>query len=93
MAADEAPVWFITGCPTGFGRELARQVIARGWRAAVTARGKARAADLVEGAGNRGLALDLDVTDAGQVAAAARAAVAEIEAWREVGLATDFPGD
>ena len=76
MATDDTPVWFITGCSTGFGRELAQQVAARGWRAVVTARDRARVADLVEGAGDRGLALDLDVTDAGQVAAAAQAAEA-----------------
>ncbi len=76
MATDETPVWFITGCSTGFGRELAQQVVARGWRAVVTARDKARVADLVDGAGDRGLALDLDVTDAGQITAAAQAAEA-----------------
>ena len=76
MATDETPVWFITGCSTGFGRELAQQVVARGWRAVVTARDKARVADLVEGAGDRGLALDLDVTEAGQITAAAQAAEA-----------------
>lgn len=76
MATDESPVWFITGCSTGFGRELAQQVVARGWRAVMTARDKARLADLVDGAGDRGLALDLDVTDAGQVATATQAAEA-----------------
>ena len=76
MTTEETPVWFITGCSTGFGRELAQQVVARGWRAVVTARDKARVAGLVDGAGDRGLALDLDVTDAGQVAAAAQAAEA-----------------
>jgi NAD(P)-dependent dehydrogenase (short-subunit alcohol dehydrogenase family) len=29
------PVWLITGCATGFGRELAREVLACGWDAAV----------------------------------------------------------
>jgi NAD(P)-dependent dehydrogenase (short-subunit alcohol dehydrogenase family) len=77
MANDETPVWFITGCSTGFGRELAQQVVARGWRAVVTARDKTRVADLVDGAGDRGLALNLDVTDAGQVTAAAQAAEAQ----------------
>ena len=76
MANDETPVWFITGCSTGFGRELAQQVVARGWRAVVTARDKARVADLVDGAGDRGLALDLDVTETGQITAAAQAAEA-----------------
>ena len=69
-----SPVWFITGCSTGFGHELAKLVLARGWRAIVTARDKARVADLVQGAEDRALALDLDITDAGQIAAAVAAA-------------------
>lgn len=76
MTTEATPVWFITGCSTGFGRELAQQVLARGWRAVVTARDKARVADLLDGANDRALTLDLDVTDAGQVAAAAQAAEA-----------------
>jgi NAD(P)-dependent dehydrogenase (short-subunit alcohol dehydrogenase family) len=67
-------VWFISGCSTGFGRELAQAVLARGWRAAVTARDPARVVDLAQGHGDRVLALALDVTDAGQVAAAVEAA-------------------
>jgi NAD(P)-dependent dehydrogenase (short-subunit alcohol dehydrogenase family) len=74
MAQQETPVWFITGCSTGFGRELARLVLDRGWRAVVTARDKARVADLAEGHGDRALALDLDVTDEAQITAATRAA-------------------
>jgi NAD(P)-dependent dehydrogenase (short-subunit alcohol dehydrogenase family) len=70
MTQNTDPVWFITGCSTGFGRELARLVIARGWRAVVTARDRAKVADLAEGAGERVLALSLDVTEAGQIAAA-----------------------
>ena len=34
----EKPVWFITGCSTGFGRELAKHVLERGYRTVVTAR-------------------------------------------------------
>ncbi len=34
----EAPVWFITGCSTGFGLELVKQAIAKGFRTVVTAR-------------------------------------------------------
>jgi NAD(P)-dependent dehydrogenase (short-subunit alcohol dehydrogenase family) len=74
MALQTSPVWFITGCSTGFGRELAKLVLARGWRAVVTARDKARVADLARGAGDRALALGLDVTDAAQVAAAVETA-------------------
>ena len=41
-------VWFITGCSTGFGRELAKLVLDNGWRAVVTARGRDRVADLAD---------------------------------------------
>ncbi|SHO65650.1 Short-chain dehydrogenase [Pseudoxanthobacter soli DSM 19599] len=68
------PVWFITGCSTGFGRELASQVIARGDRVVLTARDKARLSDLVAGHEDSTLALDLDVTDAGQIEAGVKAA-------------------
>ncbi|OHV83554.1 oxidoreductase [Rhizobium sp. LCM 4573] len=73
MTDVSAPVWFITGCSTGFGRELAKLTIARGWPTVVTARDKSRVADLAEGRENA-LALDLDVTDAGGIAAAVKAA-------------------
>ncbi len=73
MAPPTSPVWFITGCSTGFGRELARLVLARGWRVVVTARDKARVADLAQGAEDRVLPLGLDVTNGAQVAAAVRA--------------------
>ena len=69
-----SPVRFITGCSTGFGHELAKLVLARGWRAIVTARDKTRVAGLVRGAEDRASALDLDITDAGQIAAAVAAA-------------------
>lgn len=72
--SDATPVWFITGCSTGFGRELARLVIERGWRAVVTARHADRVADLLEGAADRTLALSLDVTDQAQIMAAVKAA-------------------
>jgi NAD(P)-dependent dehydrogenase (short-subunit alcohol dehydrogenase family) len=76
MTDPNSPVWFITGCSTGFGRELARLVLARGWRAAVTARRTEQVADLVAGAEDRALALPLDVTDQGQIDAAVATAQA-----------------
>ena len=69
MASQTSPVWFITGCSTGFGRELAKLVLARGWRAVVTARDRARVADLARDAGDRALATSLDVTDPRGIAA------------------------
>jgi len=65
-------VWFITGCSTGFGRELATQVLASGARVVVTARDLGKIGDLAKG-GNA-LALKLDVTDASEVEAAVRQA-------------------
>jgi NAD(P)-dependent dehydrogenase (short-subunit alcohol dehydrogenase family) len=61
-------VWFITGCSTGFGRELARAVLESGGRAIVTARDAERVRDLAEGHEDRALALALDVNDAAAVA-------------------------
>jgi NAD(P)-dependent dehydrogenase (short-subunit alcohol dehydrogenase family) len=71
-AITEKPVWFITGCSTGFGRELAKYVLERGYRTVVTARHPDEVADLaVEG---NALVLKLDVTNQGQIAAAIKAA-------------------
>ena len=70
----EKPVWFITGCSTGFGRELARMVLDRGYRAVVTARDPAKAEDIASGRGDRALVLELDVTDPVEVENAVRSA-------------------
>ena len=80
MATDTSPVWFITGCSTGFGRELAQAVLARGWRAVVTARDQARVADLAAPAPDRTLALSLDVTHQPQIEDAVRQAEARFGA-------------
>jgi len=61
MTAHSSPVWLISGCSTGFGRELAQQTIARGFKVVVTARDTSSIADLVEGHDNA-LAVALDVT-------------------------------
>jgi NAD(P)-dependent dehydrogenase (short-subunit alcohol dehydrogenase family) len=76
MMNRDCPVWLITGCSTGFGRELAKLVLERGWRAVVTARDPAKVADLVEGHGDHAIALALDVTDRSQIDAAVGAATA-----------------
>jgi NAD(P)-dependent dehydrogenase (short-subunit alcohol dehydrogenase family) len=76
MSENSKPVWFITGCSTGFGRELARYTLERGYRVVVTARKPAEVADLVKGHEANALALALDVTKADQVAASIAAAEA-----------------
>lgn len=69
---NNSPVWFITGCSTGFGRELAKLIVARGWPVVVTARNKAEVEDLATS--DKVLALELDVTDSKEVDAAVKAA-------------------
>ena len=63
-------VWFITGCSTGFGYELAKQVLDRGDRAALTARRPDKLSELVAQYGDRAIALPLDVTDETAIAKA-----------------------
>ncbi len=75
-SSDNAPVWFITGCSTGFGLELAKLVLARGWRAVVTARKPEALADLVAGHEDHALALELDVTKSADIEGAVAAAEA-----------------
>ena len=70
----EQPVWFITGCSTGFGRELAKQVLQRGYRAVITARNTDKINSLA--AIGESLILKLDVTNQQQVDAAIEAATA-----------------
>jgi NAD(P)-dependent dehydrogenase (short-subunit alcohol dehydrogenase family) len=64
------PVWFTTGCSTGFGPAQAEAALEleRRWRPVVTARDRERVADL---AGKQGLALE--VTDEAQLTDAAAA--------------------
>lgn len=70
--ATEPPVWFITGCSTGFGLELARQAIAKGFRTVVTARNPAALQELE--VHDSVLVLRLDVTQPFCIAAAVAAA-------------------
>jgi NAD(P)-dependent dehydrogenase (short-subunit alcohol dehydrogenase family) len=65
-----SPVWFITGCSTGFGREIALAVLARGWRAVITARDPGSVSDLASANPENALALKLDVTSPDAVSAA-----------------------
>ncbi|QCA03958.1 oxidoreductase [Pantoea vagans] len=74
MTAHSSPVWLISGCSTGFGRELAQQTIARGFKVVVTARDTSSIADLVEGHDNA-LAVALDVTRQASIDQAVSAAL------------------
>ncbi|MEN4715771.1 oxidoreductase [Pantoea agglomerans] len=74
MTAHSSPVWLISGCSTGFGRELAQQTIARGFKVVVTARDTSSIADLVEGYDNA-LAVALDVTHQASIDQAVKTAL------------------
>lgn len=67
MARDTERVWLITGCSTGFGRELAVAVLEAGYRAVITARNPESVRDLAAVAPDRALVHRLDVTDPAQV--------------------------
>ena len=58
----EKKVWLITGCSTGFGRELAKHVLSLGNKAGVAARKTEDIADIVSAYPDTALALKLDVT-------------------------------
>jgi len=55
-------VWFITGCSTGFGRELAQLVLKAGQQVVVTARKISDINDIIAPYPTTALALPLDVT-------------------------------
>jgi NAD(P)-dependent dehydrogenase (short-subunit alcohol dehydrogenase family) len=76
MPLQDSDVWFITGCSSGFGRELAKLVLDRGYRAVVTARDPRTIQDLTAAHEGRALALKLDVTNKVEVAEAVRKAEA-----------------
>ena len=72
----EKKVWFITGCSTGFGRELAKYLLENDYRVVVTARNADKVQDLVEINKDNALGVALDVTNNAQV----KEAVAQAEA-------------
>jgi len=71
----EPPVWFITGCSKGFGREFVRAALAHGFRVAATARDPKKLVDLIAGHEDTAIAIALDITKANQI----ERAVAEAE--------------
>lgn len=70
MENTNLPVWFITGCSTGFGRELAKLILSRGWNAVITARNIDQIKDIAEGYESTALVLPLDVNNKSQVLSA-----------------------
>jgi len=75
MENTESRVWFITGCSTGFGRELAKAVLTRGERVVATARKVEEVQDFEESGPELARAVRLDVTDPEEVSGAVDAAL------------------
>jgi len=71
------PVWLITGCSTGFGRELAKEVLKQGFNVVITARDKAKLSELVAGVEDHALAVTLDVSNIDNIQQAVAAALAK----------------
>ncbi|HRP57869.1 oxidoreductase [Agriterribacter sp.] len=63
-------VWLITGCSTGFGRELAKYVLKLGYKAAVTSRNADDVKDITAPYGDASMAMSLDVTKQADINAA-----------------------
>jgi NAD(P)-dependent dehydrogenase (short-subunit alcohol dehydrogenase family) len=60
-------VWLITGCSTGFGRELAKEVLAKGYKVAVASRKTSDIDDIVAAYPNSSIAIQLDVTNESEI--------------------------
>jgi len=67
MNTNDSPVWLITGCSSGFGREFARAALAHGFRVVATARDVHTLDDLLIGHEDRMRAITLDVSNAEQI--------------------------
>ncbi|MGW3960730.1 oxidoreductase [Amycolatopsis sp. NPDC005003] len=90
MTNPDGRVWLITGCSAGFGREIALAALAAGDRVLATARRPETLTGLQERGGDRLRTAALDVTDAGQVDAAVKAA---LEAFGRIDVVVNNAGN
>lgn len=75
MAQSQSPVWFITGCSSGFGNEIAKAILQRGWRVVATARNAESLQELKQGNEESLLTLPLDLDQPEQIATAVKQAL------------------
>lgn len=68
-------VWLITGCSTGFGRELAKEALQAGYKVVVTARNITDIQDIVNSNAENAVAVTLDVTSKQNIKEAVNKAV------------------
>jgi NADP-dependent 3-hydroxy acid dehydrogenase YdfG len=74
MAGARDKVWFVTGCSTGMGRDIAVAALAQGYRVVLTARDPATLAEIHASFPERSAVARLDVTDRAQIESAVRRA-------------------
>lgn len=65
-------VWLITGCSTGFGRELAKEILKSGHRAGVASRNTDDVKDIIAEFPDTAIAVKLDVTKPDEIKAAVK---------------------
>jgi NAD(P)-dependent dehydrogenase (short-subunit alcohol dehydrogenase family) len=70
-------VWFITGCSTGFGRELSQLVLSMGYKAVVASRKTDDVKDIVEKYPDTAIAVKLDVTKPEEITTSVKDAMAK----------------
>ena len=76
MSSSPHRTWFITGASTGFGRQLAEEILKAGGNVIATARNPQQIADFEQRYPTRAKALKLDVTSQAQVDSAVTLAIA-----------------
>lgn len=69
-------VWFITGCSSGFGSALAKELLENGYQVAVTARNIDQVKTLTDAYPETAFPISLDVTDSTQIKTAVESAIA-----------------
>lgn len=69
----ESKIWLITGCSSGFGREIAHQALRSGDKVVVTARNSQELDEFKQAHPQNALVLNLDVTQPDQIKAAVNA--------------------
>ncbi|MGV9361720.1 oxidoreductase [Amycolatopsis sp. NPDC003731] len=89
MTNTDGRVWLITGCSAGFGREIALAALAAGDRVLATARRPETLTELQDRGGDRLRTAALDVTDAGQIDTAVKAA---LEAFGRIDVVVNNAG-
>jgi NAD(P)-dependent dehydrogenase (short-subunit alcohol dehydrogenase family) len=65
-------VWLITGCSTGFGRELAKEILKAGYKAGVASRNTDDVKDIIAEYPETAIAVKLDVTKPDEIKAAVK---------------------